>query len=317
MSVLFNSVHSGTKVAKAPVAWPPERPPAASARRLWGALFVHGLRVLSLLLPLSLQACIGEFAQASVPATAFFYGAPVPVEQLADFDRVVVEAGNVTDLAALQSRGATVFAYVSVGEAEGWRASAQQLPPGLFLGTNTQWQSRIADLTQPGWKAYLLEDRMAGLWAQGYRGFFLDTLDSYQIPAGTPEDKKLQAAALVDLIRAMQQRFPGVQLLLNRGFEILPDVAALAVGLVAESLFQGWNAGSQSYVTVSAEDRAWLLQQLMLARDRYGLPVTVIDYVDPSQRELIHDTERRIAALGFFPWVATPGLDVVYTGAAR
>jgi hypothetical protein len=247
----------------------------------------------------------------SLLRTAFFYGAQVPLAALARFDRVVVEAEQIPDLRPLQAGGAELFAYVSVGEAEHWRVSTQSLPADWFLGTNAAWGNRVADLTQPGWRHYLLGQRMAGLWAAGYRGFFLDTLDSYRlaVPPGAPA--QAQADALVRLIRAMALRFPGVKLLLNRGFELLPEVAPLCVGVVAESLFQGWNAGQNAYVRVSEPDRQWLLVRLGEAKERFGLPVTVIDYVSPQQPALARQTVRQIAALGFFPWVANPGLDVL------
>ena len=271
-------------------------------------------RALRVLVPASWCVWCGVALAANLPSTAFFYGSAVPAASLSKFDRVVVEAANVQDLPALRARGAKVFAYVSVGEAEGWRDSTRALPHSLFMGANAEWQSRVADLTQPGWKKFLIEDRMAALWAQGYRAFFLDTLDSYQRYATTPAAQAAQVAALVDIIRAIHQRFPGVALLFNRGFEVLPDVAPLAVGVVAESLFQSWNPGAQEFAAVSPQDREWLLMRLNEVRDRYGLPVTVIDYVAPTQAALAQETSRRIAALGFTPWVATPGLDVVFIG---
>jgi hypothetical protein len=251
--------------------------------------------------------------QHDLPRTAFFYGAQVPVTALAQFDRVVVEADQILDLPPLRAAGADIFAYVSVGEAEGWRASTRSLPPELFLGSNGSWQSRIADLTHPGWRRYLLDERMAGLWAAGYRAFFLDTLDSYRMAVKDAAQERVQTAALVDLIWAMHDRFSGIRLLLNRGFDVLPEVAPLCVGVVAESLFQGWNAGLQAYVRVSEPDRLWLLNRLSDARERFGLPGTVIDYVSPKQPALARKTAQQIAALGFAPWVANPGLDVLPT----
>lgn len=253
-------------------------------------------------------------AMTPPPSTAFFYGAPVPVAALSKFDRVVVEAENLpsrADLDGLQAAGADVFAYVSVGEAEGWRASAQALPARLFVGSNIPWGSRVADLTQPDWQAYLIEQRMASLWRAGYRGFFLDTLDSYQLGAAAPHEQRAQAQALVAIIQAMHQRFPGVKLLLNRGFAVLPEAAPLAVGLVAESLFQSWNPATQQYTSVSESDRQWLLARLQHARQRHGLPVTVIDYVPADQPGLAWQTVRKITALGFAAWVSTPGLDMI------
>jgi hypothetical protein len=271
-------------------------------------------RRVSRALPLCLVISGCAVACASRPSTAFFYGAAMPVAALAQFDRVVVEAENVKDLDGLRAQGADVFAYVSVGEAEGWRASSSALPAELFLGTNPGWGSRIADLTQPRWREYLIEQRMAQLWASGYRGFFLDTLDSYERVVTDPHDQRLQSQALVGIIRATSQRFPGVKLLFNRGFAILPEAAPLAVGLVAESLFQGWNPLTQQYQPVSENDRRWLTERLNEVRHRYGLPITVIDYVPPDKPQLAQETARQISALGFTPWVSTPGLDILGVG---
>lgn len=281
-----------------------------------GERISHVLRSgLSLRLLALLPSCLLVYGCAmKPPSTAFFYGSPMPVLALSRFERVVVEAENVKDLAGLRVAGADVFAYVSVGEAEGWRATARALPQQLFIGDNVAWHSRIADLTQPGWRDYLIEQRMAWLWDEGYRAFFLDTLDSYQIALKDPQAQDAQAKALVEIIRAMHRRFPGVQLLFNRGFAVLPEAGPLAVGLVAESLFQRWNPMAQAYERVSDEDHDWLLAQLKQARSR-RLPITVIDYVPADQPELARETARKIAALGFAAWVSTPGLDMIPAGA--
>jgi hypothetical protein len=75
--------------------------------------------------------------------------------------------------------------------------------------------------------------------------------------------------------------------------------------VVAESLFQTFDPKSKRYLAVSESDRGALLARLREARDRYGLMITVIDYVPPSDRELARATARRIASLGFVPWVTS------------
>jgi hypothetical protein len=290
---------------------------AAPARSLAALTLGRMARQVSRLLPFCLLMSGCATGCGSPPSTAFFYGAAVPVAALAQFDRVVVEADNVKDLGGLRQAGADVFAYVSVGEAEGWRASASALPEALFLGGNPAWGSRIADLTQPRWRDYLIEQRMASLWAAGYRGFFLDTLDSYEAVVKDADGKRAQSQALVGTIRAVSQRFPGVKLLLNRGFAVLPEVGPLAVGLVAESLFQSWNPLTQQYQPVADSERRWLLERLSEVRLRYGLPVTVIDYVSPERPALAQETARQIRALGFTPWVSTPGLDILGVGGEK
>ncbi|MGH8490914.1 MAG: endo alpha-1,4 polygalactosaminidase [Gammaproteobacteria bacterium] len=240
-----------------------------------------------------------------------------PVAELAHFDWVVVQAGNFGSVRELAQAGTESFAYLSVGEIE-----ERHLPdPGIdrkwLNGSNPNWQTRIVNLTETGWHAYLIEQRMASLWAAGYRGFFLDTLDSCQIAVQDEAGRNAQTAALVSLIQAMHQRFPGVKLLLNRGFEVLPKVSELCVGVAAESLFAGWDQSKKEYRSVAEKDRAWLLARLQEVCDKYRLPVVIIDYVAPAQREQAREIAKQIRGLGFIPWVTNPSLDFLGVGSVE
>lgn len=257
-----------------------------------------------------------ERTHAEVPGTAFFYGTPMPVDLLAHFDWVVVEPENIEthELESLQQSGVEVFSYVSIGEVHRSRSWHKDLDPSWFLGTNAAWNSDIVDLRQKGWHSYLLEKRMATLWARGYRGFFLDTLDSYMIGVSDSEKRLQQTKALAALVRSIQKCFPGVQLIFNRGFEILPEVGSTITALAAESIYQGWDPVAGKYKPVTAEAREWLLAKLVDARDKYDIPVIVIDYVSPANRPLARKTAKRIAALGFIPWVTAPDLNYIGMG---
>ena len=126
---------------------------------------------------------------------------------------------------------------------------------------------------------------MRPLWQAGYRGFFLDTLDSYQLAAKDDAARARQEAGLVRVIGEIKRSFPEAKLIFNRGFEILPDLHALAYAVAAESLFQGWDPGEKRYRDVPEADRAWLLGQLRRVRAEYRLPVLAIDYVAPEDRD--------------------------------
>ena len=67
----------------------------------------------------------------------------------------------------------------------------------------------------------------------------------------------------------------------------------------------------QKYFEVTESDRSWLLDKLNHVRDQYKLQIIVIDYVDSNQSELAKKTAKRISDLGFTPWVANPGLDIL------
>lgn len=247
-------------------------------------------------------------------STAFFYGRPAPVDLLSHFTQVVVEPENMDNVDYLRDKGTKVFAYVSVGEVHETRTWYSEIPQSWFIGSNKEWGSSILDLTQQGWHDYLLDKYLSRLWEQGYRGFFLDGLETYQRVAVEPAARLNQEKALSNLIKSIYERFPGVDLILNRGFDILPQVGQYAVALAAESLFQGWDPFNQEYTEVAEPDRNWLLQKLWQARDRHELQIILIDYVDPKQKDLARATAKKISDLGFTPWVANPALDIIGIG---
>jgi peptidoglycan/xylan/chitin deacetylase (PgdA/CDA1 family) len=275
-----------------------------------------GLCLLSQALELGGLARAAKPAPLSAdPSTAFYYHDALPAESLAQFDRVVVQAdqADAAGLEILKRRGSTVFAYISMSEVS--RAQAGALDDRWRLGDNPDWQTLIMDAANPGWRQHLINKIVKPLWDRGYRAFFLDNLDSYQRAVKSKASRDAQAHGLSQLITEMHARFAGVKLLLNRGFELLPEIAPLADGLVAESLFRGWDPVKKVYVEVSEADRNWLLNELRTARDRYHLSVTSIDYVTPQNRELTRATAQRIAAVGVTPWVTDHDLTTLGVGA--
>jgi hypothetical protein len=230
---------------------------------------------------------------AETPATAVFLGEALPAEALHRFQRVIVDPdcwGSPEDLAAA---GVEAYARISLGA----RAPS---------GTADQ-RGAMADPANPDGLRLLLESRMVSLWQQGYRGFFLDGLDGGEpLPdAGRRDD------AMVRFVLAAHERFPGVKLLAQRGLRILPRIAPKLAGLVAGPLFRGWDSERREYVEVPEAERLRRLKALREAREQYRLPVAVVDYLPPSEREAARGLAWRIRRLGFSPWIGNAGLDVL------
>lgn len=263
---------------------------------------------------LGLLSALGWAAPEPVaPSVAFFYGAKPPWSDLQAFDVVVVDPDHVPNPQVPALRRTRLAAYVALGEVQPTRAYAARIPKAWLVGDNKDWGSLLIDQSRPEWPRFFADEVIAPLWKNGYRTVFLDTLDSYHLFAKTPEQRAVQEAGMVAVIQMVAQRFPGIKLIFNRGFEILPKTHSHVEAVVAESLFQGFDAGKQVYKEVSAADREWLLAQLRQAKG-YGLNVVVIDYVAPGKRALARSTAERIRALGFMPWVTTPDLNTMGVG---
>lgn len=257
---------------------------------------------------------LASWAGADPLAVAIFYGTNPPWDELKAFDVAVVEPTHVPVEKIKEFKQTELFAYVSVGEVDKHRGYLSDIPNSWQLGKNANWDSIIIDQSQPEWPAFYAEHVIRPLWESGYRGFFLDTLDSYQLLAGTQQQRTEQEAGLVAVIRELRQRFPSIKLIFNRGFEILPQVHEEVFALAIESLFQGWSASKQSYQEVSEADRNWLLGQVKTIQTNYSLPIIIVDYVAPKQRDLARNTAQRIRDLGLTPWVTDSTLSMLGVG---
>lgn len=251
-------------------------------------------------------------AGAATPSVALYYAADAPLEELKAFDIVVVEADHGFDPKRYRKPYSELYAYVAVGEVQASRSYASLIPQERLLTVNADWGSKVVDLTWQEWPQFVAEVIVAPLWEKGYRGFFLDTLDSYRL--ASKFDEAAQQQGLIAVVENLHRRFPGIRLILNRGFEVIPSVKDKVQMVAAESLFRGWNAGTRRYTEVSEADRAWLLGELRKVRDEHGIPVLAIDYVPPQNRTLMRQTAEKIRAQGIEPWVTDSALATLGIG---
>jgi len=194
------------------------------------------------------------------------------------------------------------------------RSYAASVKNDWILGKNDVWNSKVLDLSNPGWTEFLMR-RIDSLVRSGYSGLFLDTMDSYHIYASSPEQKKRQEVALGTFIKKVTQRHAGIRLIANRGFEVLEQTGPYLEAIAAESLFASWDNSAQRYVDVPEADRQWLLGKLNAAKNQYDLDVVSIEYLPPERREEARQVATSVANLGFTPWVSTPALDYIGVGA--
>ena len=277
------------------------------------------LIIYRLLLPLMLMAS-NVFADAIEQRDiVFYYGSRPPIEDLRHFDQIVIQPSQILphEKTALLNLDSLIFAYVSFGEIARNSEDMPRIKTKWSIGVNPAWNSLVMDMTDPAWHDYLLEQHFDRLWREGYRAFFLDTVDSYLIVTSEGKQRAEQEKGLVALLAEIKRRFPGCKLILNRGFEVLDRAAKYADGMVAESLFHGFDPVTGKHAPTKKENREWLLNQLRRAQNEFHVPVTVLDYVEPGNWIEAEKTAREIFKLGFMPWVANGDLTWLGQGRVR
>ena len=248
-------------------------------------------------------AALGETPPLSI---AIYYAKEPPANELRAFDIAVVDPDSGLTPAGYGSGPSQLFAYISVGEADPARHYTKNMSDSWLIGDNREWKTRVVDVSSEEWRRFFLDQVLEPLWQAGYRGFFLDTLDSYRL-AAKKEDLPRMEAGLAATLRAIRQRHPEARLIMNRGFEFFDRVKDIVFAVAAESLFQNFDPATGKYGTVAETDRVWLTARLNEVR-KAGVPAIAIDYAAPGNRALMRQTADKIKSLGFTPWVTDKDL---------
>jgi uncharacterized protein (TIGR01370 family) len=249
-------------------------------------------------------------------STAVFYGSNLPTNILSQYKRIIVEPDNVKpeELLALQSKDSRVFAYVSIGEVNPSRKWYKKIKPAWVLGDNKVWDSKVMNLASSGWQNFLLDTVIAPLWEAGYRGLFLDTMDSFYIFAKDKKQQEKQTKALTALMQKINKHYPDMHFISNRGFEVLPSIGEQLEAVVAESLYASWDNGKKIYKKTAENDQKWLLNKLNDIKNNLGVDIIIIDYAEPGNRTKAKLIADKITQQGFIPWVSIPSLDLAGVG---
>jgi polysaccharide biosynthesis protein PelA len=244
----------------------------------------------------------------ALPSAVFFYGPNPPLKQLQLFNTAIIEPSHLENPESYKAKQSKLFAYVSLGELESKSPYFKQIKSKWIIAHNKNWKSEVMDASNPKWQQFFLNTIIKRLWQKGYRNFFLDTVDSYHLAKLNDKQKQAQEKGLIQIIHLIKQRYPEAKLIINRGFEILPQVKNDISGIAAESLYYGYNSSKKSYQKVSENDRKWLLSKLNEAK-QLGLNVFVIDYLPNTEKQKAIADAKQIASLGFIPYISTPELN--------
>lgn len=251
------------------------------------------------------------------PTAAFFYGKNVPALQLCMYDMVVVDPYSNFNPDEYCKSISLPIAYVSVGEVAQDAPYVKDIKPEWVIGKNTAWNNNfVIDQSQKGWQDYFISQKIDPLWKKGYRGFFLDTLDSYFLATHDPQQQQKQIDNIANLIQQIKKRYPEAKIILNRGFQLLPQVHSQVDAVVIESLYNAWNQAKRIYENTPLADQKMLLEQISKIK-QMQLPIIIIDYLPPAQQNKAQGLADTLIQQGFIPWITDSSLQELYLNKAR
>lgn len=241
------------------------------------------------------------------------YGGVTDPAMARQFELLVLEPDFPRPIAPLRGTGSRLLGYISLGEVHGARPFVAELEKaGTLRQPNPNWpQARLVDLRDPVWTRLVLDRLIPAILQMGYDGIFMDTLDNAEAMEHQDADRnKGMVAGAARLVEAIRKRFPGITIMMNRGYAVLPMVATRIDLVLAEAMASRWSFADGRYEMTSADDWAWQAGHLLAARRvNPDLILATLDYWDPQDKATIASLYARERAAGFQPYVSTLALD--------
>lgn len=244
-----------------------------------------------------------------------FYGMSADESLLSTYDIVILDRMFQGSIPTVAKAGAQVCGYLSLGEIKTSDTYYPRLHPAALLESNPAWPgTRRIDVRQQSWKELVLGEMVPSMVSQGFAGLLLDTLDTPPyLEQLDPISNRGMREAAVDLVRAIRTSFPGMLLIMNRGYALLSSIITSIDYIVAESLLTRPDLQQpQQYVWNEPADVALQMALLSPATHRQPmLPILSLDYWDPTDTTTVREIYVREQRLGHSPYVATRLLDTI------
>lgn len=174
----------------------------------------------------------------------------------AKYDAAVLEPQVVSanTVAALKSLNPNFFAigYISIGETLPLLTDANGVRLDIYFIDaatgkplqNPDWHGYYVDARKPAFHELVLNTWLPAIFAKGYDGVFLDTVDtSAYVNDPLHIDFRPSAVGMQSLIQKMKAKFPNKKIVMNRGYHLLGgslDVSGAIDGVMLESYTTTW-----------------------------------------------------------------------------
>ena len=236
-------------------------------------------------------------------------------QKFRDYKVIVFDSDYHPEIGPLTTSDKILLGYISIGEVEKQRSYfAEVKKQDILFQENKYWPgSYFVDVRDPRWAKRVLEDLIPKILLKGYNGIFLDTLDNLaELERQDPIEYEGMVEAGVNLVKAIRMHYPEIKIMMNRGYELLPDLAHTIDMELGESIYTDYNFETKTYQRVEEELYQNQVRVLKKAQKKNPkLEIYTLDYWYPEDKEAIkeiYNTERKN---GFIPYVSTIELNKI------
>jgi polysaccharide biosynthesis protein PelA len=218
---------------------------------------------------------------------------------------------NVDDFNMPAGEGPIFIGYLSVGEAAEHQPFWYLAREGKYLvEENKNWKGAWrVDIRDPEWQALLLEEAIPRIIKKGYKGLFLDTIDTASyLESKDPERFAGSKNSLINFIRKVNKKFPDLLIIPNGGIEYLEQYHNVIYGVAIEDLHTRYDFNSKRSTKTPMEAtvaKEKILDAFLLSTDK---PVFNILYESSSNSDLARYAINRSKKKGYYWYLTTVDL---------
>ena len=250
------------------------------------------------------------FASLHNKSAVVYYGKDISYSTVGLHDYIIVQPDNVNVTRyGFKLYKDKMYAYVSIGEIEKRIPEYKYIKKEWILDKNEAWQSEVMDLKNKDYQEFLFKYMIEPRLHNGWKNFFFDTLDSYQIASKTKKQREENELALANFINEFHKRYPNSKLVVNRGFEVIDKIHDSIDAVLFESYYKGIGGKKLAYKDVSDDDRKWLDVQIDKIKS-YNLDVICVDYMDTKHISNADILVTKILDKGMIPYISNRELNM-------
>ena len=169
--------------------------------------------------------------------------------------------------------GVVVLGYISISSIGGWEPWAGNVSSDLVIGESKFWGEHVINVCKPGWERIIM-GATRYVESRGFRGFFLDNLD-------VVDEYPWMKPCIVRIVRDIRSEYPGLRIMVNRGFSVLPDIARYIDYVLFEDFITYYDTSTHRYKFFTGEDLEWINKTISMIHSlsrRYGIRLYLLAY---------------------------------------
>ena len=223
------------------------------------------------------------------------------------YDLVVFDADHHPPIAEVKQQGTKVLAYLSLAELDPHRDYTERFlsEPGMKIGDNERWKSHVIDIRKPQWQHFVANEWLPTMLAKGFDGIFIDTIDTALEVQRLDNTYTGTDQAVRVMVQQIRRNMPIDKLIMvNRGFGILPDIAADIDIILAESILVDAMTPGRPFFPVNMYRQ--YVNKLQSLRQKYShLSIFTLDYPETIDKTAWLQICKEHKKQGFVPYIST------------